>query len=148
MILHTLQRWLTQNILVYLQLVFEYCAIGGDRCQLKKVIVLSKYTFTMKRLGILKSPINQNQIVTLFYMVSIVSHPEKAWWRHQMEKFSALLATGGFPSQRLVTRSFIVLLDRRQNKRMSKQSKRCWFETQPRPSLRLCKERKPPLRQV
>ena len=38
------------------------------------------------------------------------------WWRHQMETFSALLAlcegnpavTGGFPSQRSVTRSFDV----------------------------------------
>ena len=61
----------------------------------------------------------------------------KSEWRHQMEKFSALLAlcegkplvTGGFPSQRPVTRSFDVLFDLRLNKRFNKQSRRRWFET-------------------
>ena len=46
------------------------------------------------------------------------------WWRHQMETFSALLAlcegnppvTGGFPSQRPVTRSFDLFFDLRLNK--------------------------------
>ena len=45
--------------------------------------------------------------------------PTEPWWRHQMETFSALLAlsernppvTGGFPSQRSVTRSFDVFFD-------------------------------------
>ena len=58
-------------------------------------------------------------------------------WRHQMETFSALLAlcagnspvTGEFPSQRPVTRSFDVFFDLRLNKRLSKQSRRRWFET-------------------
>ena len=53
----------------------------------------------------------------------------KSWWRHQMETFSALLTlcegnppvTGGFPSQRPVTRSFDVFFDPRLNKRLSKQ---------------------------
>ena len=53
-----------------------------------------------------------------------------AWWRHQMETFSALLAVcagnspvpGEFPSQRPVTRSFDVFFDLRLNKRLSKQS--------------------------
>ena len=59
-----------------------------------------------------------------------------AWWRHQMETFSALLALcagnspvpGEFPSQRPVTRSFDIFFDLRPNKRLSKQ---CgwWFET-------------------
>ena len=54
--------------------------------------------------------------------------------RHQMETFSALLAictgkppvTGGFSSQRPVTRSFDVFFDigMRLNKRLRKQSKR------------------------
>ena len=60
-----------------------------------------------------------------------------SWWRHQMETFSALLAfcegnppvTGGFPSQRPVTRSFDIFFDLRRNKRLSKQSRRRWFET-------------------
>ena len=59
------------------------------------------------------------------------------WWLHQMETFSALLAlwdgnppiTGGFPSQRPVTRSFDVFFELRLNKRFSKQSRRRWFET-------------------
>ena len=52
-----------------------------------------------------------------------------AWWRHQMETFSALLAicagnspvTGEFPTQSPVTRSFDVFFDLRLNKRLSKQ---------------------------
>ena len=69
-----------------------------------------------------------------------------SWWRHQMETFSALPAlcegnqpvTGGFPSQRPVTRSFDVFFDLRLNKRLSKQSKRRWFETPSRSLLRNC----------
>ena len=56
-----------------------------------------------------------------------------AWWRHQMETFSALLAIcagnspvpGEFPSQRPVTRTFDVYFDLRLNKR----SWGWWFET-------------------
>ena len=59
------------------------------------------------------------------------------WWRHQMKTFSSLLAlyegnpsvTGGFPSQRPVTRSFVVFFDLHLNKRLSKQSISRWFET-------------------
>ena len=59
------------------------------------------------------------------------------WWRHEMETFSALLAlcagnspfTGEFPSQRPVMRSFDVFFDLCLNKRLSKQSRRRWFET-------------------
>ena len=47
-----------------------------------------------------------------------------AWWRHQMETFSALLAicagnspvTSEFPAQKLVTRSFDVFFDLHPNK--------------------------------
>ena len=63
-----------------------------------------------------------------------------AWWRHQMETFSALLApspvTGEFPEQRPVTRSFDVFFDLRLNKRLSKQSWNWWFETPSRPLWR------------
>ena len=60
-----------------------------------------------------------------------------AWWRHQMEPFSVLLAlcagnspaTGEFPAQRPVTRSFDVFFDLRLNERLSKQSWGWWFET-------------------
>ena len=61
----------------------------------------------------------------------------RAWWRHQMETFSALLAIcagnspvpGEFPTQRPVTRSFDVYFDLRPNKWLSKQSWGWWFET-------------------
>ena len=67
-----------------------------------------------------------------------------AWWRHQMEAFSALLAicagnspgTGEFPTQRPITRGFEVYFDRCPNKRLIKQSWGWWFETPPRPLRR------------
>ena len=70
------------------------------------------------------------------------------WWRHRMETFSALLAlwagnspvTGKFPSQRPVTRSFDGFFDLRLNKRLSKQSRRWWFETSSCPLWRHCNE--------
>ena len=50
-----------------------------------------------------------------------------AWWSHQMETFSVLLAlcagnspvTPEFPSQKPVTRSYDVFFDLRLNKRLS-----------------------------
>ena len=64
-------------------------------------------------------------------------HKRKAWWRHQMETFSALLAicagnspvSGEFSAQWPVTRSFDVFFDLCPNKRLSKQSWGWWFET-------------------
>ena len=66
------------------------------------------------------------------------------WWRDQMETFSASLAlcagnspaTGEFPAQRPVTRSFDVFFYRCLNKRLSKQSWGWWFETPSRPLWR------------
>ena len=63
-----------------------------------------------------------------------------------METFSTLLIlferypliTGGFPSQRPVTRSFDVFFDLHLNKRLSKQSRRQWFETQTHSLRRHC----------
>ena len=59
------------------------------------------------------------------------------WWRHQMEKFSALLTIcagnspvpGEFPTQMPVTRSFDVFFDLRPNKQLSKQLWGWWFGT-------------------
>ena len=69
-----------------------------------------------------------------------------AWWRHQMETFSALLAlfegnssvTSEFPSQRAVTRSFDVFFDLHLIRRLDKQSRRRWFDTPLRPLWRHC----------
>ena len=67
-----------------------------------------------------------------------------AWWRHQMETFSTLLAIcagkspvpSEYPAQRPVTRSFHVFFDLRLNKQLIKQSWGWWFETLSRPLWR------------
>ena len=59
-----------------------------------------------------------------------------SWRRHEMETFSALLAicagnslaSGEFPAQRPVTRSYNVFYDLCLNKRLRKQSFGWWFE--------------------
>ena len=64
-----------------------------------------------------------------------------AWWRHQMETFSAFLAicagnsptTGEIPAQKPVTQNFDVFVDLRLDERLSKQSWGWWFETPWRP---------------
>ena len=78
--------------------------------------------------------------LTPIYGLHTADTPTFAWWRHQMETFSASLAicvgnspvTGEFPKQGPVTRSFDVFFDLRLNKRLSKQSWGWWFETPPR----------------
>ena len=76
-------------------------------------------------------------------------------WRHQTETLSALLAlcdgnppvTGGFPSQRPLTRTFDVFVDLRLCKRLSKRPRHRWFKT---PSHSLWRQRNDftlPLRQ-
>ena len=69
-----------------------------------------------------------------------------AWWRHQIETPSALLAIcagnstvpGEFPTQRPVTRGSDVFFDLHPNKRLSKQSWGRWFETPSGPLWRHC----------
>ena len=70
----------------------------------------------------------------------------ESWWRHQMEAFSTVTGPlcGEFtwhrwiPWQRPVTRSFDVFFHLRLNRRLSKQSRRRWFETPSRLSWRHC----------
>ena len=50
--------------------------------------------------------------------------------------------TCGFPSQKSMARSFDVFFDLRLNKRLSKGSRRRWFETPSRPLWRNCNEQK------
>ena len=71
-------------------------------------------------------------------------HDDVIKWK----KKSALLAlfdenppvTGGFPSQRPLTRSFDVFFDLCLNKQVNKQSRRRWFETPSRSLWRHCTE--------
>ena len=69
-----------------------------------------------------------------------------SWWRHQIETFSALLAicagnspaSGEFPAQRPVTRSFDVSCGLCLNKQLRKQLWGWWFEMLLHPSWRHC----------
>ena len=83
---------------------------------------------------------NEWKFVYCWEAISLDTVLHMAWWRHQMEIFSTLVAlyvgnspvTGDFPAQRPVTRSFDVFFDLRLNKRLSKQSRDWRYET---PSL-------------
>ena len=62
-------------------------------------------------------------------------------WKHVPRSWHfvrEIQVTGEFPSQRPATRSFGVFLDLRLNKRLSKQSRRWWFETPSRSLWRQC----------
>ena len=82
------------------------------------------------------SPYQLSQ-VSCWWHDNISSCRADSWWHYQMGKFSALLALcegnplviGGFPSQRPVTWSLGFFFDLCLNKRLSKQSRRWWFET-------------------
>ena len=73
----------------------------------------------------------------IHYGIGLYNKTRIAWWRHQMETFSALLAicagnspvTGEFRAQRPVTQNFDVFFDLRLNIRLSKQWRGWWFET-------------------
>ena len=73
---------------------------------------------------------NQDAGILIYWFIRLYS-----WWRHQMETFSTFLAlcvgnspfTSEFRSQRPLSQNFVVLLDLRLNKRLSKQSRRWWF---------------------
>ena len=98
-------------------------------CLYKAVFLYSLQHITQRCFS---SPYNYLAGKLYYYQVFL-----RAWWRHQMETFSALLAIfagnspgpGEFPTQRPVTRSFYVFFDLRPNKRLSKQSWGWWFET-------------------
>ena len=91
-------------------------------------------------LGMYQTLVFYSQNIIVVWPLHAIYYMSAPWWRHQMETFSALLAlcagnspvTGEFPSQRPVMRSFDIFFYLRLNKRLSKQSRRRWFET---PSL-------------
>ena len=108
--------------------------------QIKRFYRRPVSTILVRRYLYTESGSRVNNSWAILYMVrSFV-----AWWRHQMETFSALLVIcagnspvpGEFPTQRPVTRSFDVFFDLRLNKRLSKQSWGWWFETPSRPLWR------------
>ena len=96
--------------------------------------------------GIRKRYCKYNIIMTYARSKEYGCHEEYAWWRHQMETFSALLAfcagnfpvTGEFLEQRPLTRNFDVFFDLHLNQQLSKQWRRRWFETPSRSLWRNC----------
>ena len=91
----------------------------------------------------------QNKTMFIRYMYdcsfyTFLWYNAPSWWRDQMETLSTLLAicpgnspaTGEFPAQRPVTRSFDVFFDLHLNKRLSKQSWGWWLEMLSRPLWR------------
>ena len=84
-----------------------------------------------------KDPIDSESI-----LVWVMAWHRIAWWCHQIETFSTVLAlcvgnslvTGQFPTQRPVTRSFDVFFDLHLNDRLSKQPWGWWYEM-PSPPL-------------
>ena len=94
------------------------------------VNIRSRNSRTLKLCENKPSLVDWTGTVRSFYNTVKVHFNSPAWWRHQKETFSALLAlcagkspvTGEFPTKRPVTRSFDVFFDLRLNKRLSKQS--------------------------
>ena len=111
--------------------------------------ILSEESYSLKYISTGEHSLRISRRIThLLYLYFLFS-----WWRHEMETCSASLAfyagnspvtegnspvTGEFPSHRPVTRSFDVFFDLRLNKRLSKQSRRRWFETPSRSLWRHC----------
>ena len=117
---------------------------GADRTQVGPMLapwILLHGTLATPNLLLL----NQYRPPELWLLMVKVSD---AWWCHQMETFSTLLAlcagnspvTGEFPSQRPGTQSFGVFFDLLLNKRLSKQSRRWWFGTPSHSLWRYCNE--------
>ena len=98
---------------------------------------------TLVRL-ILPTSFRVTSLATLKNLGKYITWFHKAWWRHKMEIFSALLAIwagnspvpGEFHAQRSVMRSFDVFFDLRLNKWLSKQRWGWWFEMSLRPLWR------------
>ena len=99
----------------------------------EKASAASEYCFARTRLFLLMAL----RAVTGRKHITFYTTFNNTWELYQMETGSALLAlcagnspvTGEFPSQRPVTRSFDVFFHLRQNERLSKLSRRWWFET-------------------
>ena len=80
-------------------------------------------------------------LIVRFSDVCLHLHDDVIKWRHfprHCPLWGEPPVTGGFPSQKPVTRSFGVFFDLRPNKRLRKQSGRRWYETPSRALWRYC----------
>ena len=113
------------------------------------ILIVTVLAFMQDNVAFIKSV--QRNISNITYLLTwscvqwiVLGKHKYAWWRHQMEKFTALLAicagnspvSGEFPAQRPVTRSFYVFFDLRPNKGLSKEPWVWWFETHSPPLWR------------
>ena len=93
---------------------------------------------SVTKISFIRCHVNHPGAWEMWYLL----HDDLIKWKH----FLALLAlcvgnspvTGEFPAQRPVIRSFGVFFDLHLNKRLSKQSRRWWFETPSRSLWRHC----------
>ena len=87
-----------------------------------------------------KSLLSQTTDVSLMWLVNkcMMASSNGNIFRVTSPLWGTPLVTGGFSSQRPVTRSFDVFFELRLNKRLSKQSRRRWFEPPWRSIWRHC----------
>ena len=85
---------------------------------------------------------SENQIlIDKAYLKSLTAHddvPKMDFFRVTGPLWGESPVNGGFPSQRPVTRGFDIFFDLRLTKRVGKQPRRRWFETQSRSLWRRC----------
>ena len=137
---HQAITWTNVGLIVYGDLWYYLSLISQEVLKMST----RKLCFKKTLVGLLPHLSGVNELTMNGIAFCIIPRHDNgaAWWRHQMETFSALLAlcagnspvTSEFPAQRPVTRSFNVFFDLHPNKRLSKQSWGWWFET---PSLSL-----------
>ena len=98
------------------------------------IVMLCIHLFAMR--WYINRHIPQNMYNEIPSVKNIIGWIVFAWWRHQLETFSASLAlcernppvAGGFSSNRPVTRSFDIFFGVRLDRRLRKQSRCRWFE--------------------
>ena len=118
--------------------------IVKDICVNENIFLRRFHWSLFLRIQLKYSSIDLDNGLVLARWQAIIWTNNDAWWRHQMETFSVLLAIsegnspvpGEFPTQWPVTRSFDIFFDMRLNKRLSKQWWGWWFETLSRPLWR------------
>ena len=124
----------------------DYCYKEATVCRWLPTFSRFIYTSWLLRKAWQTHHIPQNMHTAVLQLVLLWLHFAWAWWRHQMETISALLAlcagnsqvNGEFPSQRPVTRGFAGFFDLCLNKQLSNQTWGWGFETLSRSLWRHC----------
>ena len=132
---------------------FIYCMHGGDKSWFIGYQHQDLNRHYMKWLPVIswvfnkvERPDGHTNFPPEHWVVKILYHDDVNKWKHFPPYWPFVRGihrspenssvTGEFPAQRPVTRNFDVFLDLCLNKRLSKLSWGCWFETPPRPLWR------------